>query len=72
MSYYDSKTQLQIMIDEKIWKYERRAKELSWTAKNFKPDEEILKQVNLLLSDLKEIKVLADNSNGGVKNGHKC
>lgn len=72
MSSYDDRTQLQIIVDEKIWKYERRAKELSWTARNFKPDEELLKQMNLLLSDLKEIKILVDKSNGGVKHGHKC
>jgi hypothetical protein len=72
MSSYDDRTQLQILVDEKIWKYERRAKELSWTARNFKPDEEILKQIKLLLSDLKEIKSLVDKSNGGVKHGHKC
>ena len=69
MNSYDTRSPAQIRLDEMIWKYKTRRKEIEWSSKKFKPDEEILKQIDLLLSDLNNLKVLMDNNIGGAKNG---
>ena len=70
MSSYDSRLPAQIRLDEMIKKYEYRAKEAETMAKRYKADEELKKQLDLMLSDLKELKKKVDNLNKGGKIGN--
>lgn len=72
MSSYDERNAAQIRLDEMIKKYEYRAKEAKTMMTHYKYDEELYKQINLLLEDLKDLKLKVDKlSQRGGKNGNK-
>jgi len=73
MSSYDERNIAQIRLDEMIVKYERRAKEAKEMALRYKPDDELAKQLNLLIADLKELKLAVNViSKKGGKIANKC
>ena len=72
MSSYDERNMAQIAMDELIIKFNRRKRDLEYNALKFTEDECVLKQLNLLLSDLERLKGIIDivSKKGGL-NGKK-
>jgi hypothetical protein len=62
MSSYDIRTPVQIRIDELINRYKSRARDLKIMGDRFDSDVEILKQLNLLINDLVDLKESADKT----------
>lgn len=72
MSSYDSRNMAQIAIDEMLTKFKRRLKDLEFNAKKYREDEELLRQLNLLVSDIIILKSTIDRaSKKGDLNGKK-
>jgi hypothetical protein len=72
MSSYDERNTAQIAVDEILNKYKTRAREAKFTAIRYKPDEELEKQLNLLVSDLTDLKSKIDKvSKKVINNGKK-
>jgi len=72
MSSYDERNMAQIAMDELIVKFNGRKRDLEYNALKFTEDAEVLKQLNLLLSDLERLKSIIDmvSKKGGL-NGKK-
>lgn len=72
MSSYDERNSSQIAIDELIVKLNRRKREVEFNAERYMTDQELLKQLNLLVSDLIVLKSIIDHaSKKGDLNGKK-
>jgi len=72
MSSYDERNSAQIAIDELIVKFNRRKRETEFNAEKYMIDQELLKQLNLLVSDLMVLKSTIDHaSKKGDLNGKK-
>jgi len=72
MSSYDTRNIVQIAVDELLIKYKRRLRDLENSAKRYREDEEVLKQLNLLAADITVLKSTIDKaSKKGDLNGKK-
>lgn len=72
MSSYDERNMAQIAMDELLIKFKRRLTEVEYNASKYPEDAEVLKQLNLLVSDLKNLKIIIDiTSKKGDLHGKK-
>ena len=56
MSSYDSRNSIQIKIDEMLVKYKGRQREVKLMADRYNEDDELYKQITILINDLNELK----------------
>lgn len=62
VSSYDERNMAQIATDELIVKFKRRLKEIEFNAIRYTEDRELLRQLNLLVSDLMTLKITIDKA----------
>ena len=67
MSSYEARVPVQVCLDNMILKYSIRSRDIRKQAALYADPEELEKQINLIVSDLKDLKQKLDKANKGGK-----